>query len=62
MRTEVRVVGALAVASWLIAVVALIDWLSGNPTAPTGIATFAATGSLFTWLAIYLHKSDKEQP
>ncbi|WP_158838967.1 hypothetical protein [Streptomyces sp. NRRL S-1022] len=62
MRAEVRVLGFLAAASWLVAAVAFIDWLNGNPSAPTGIATFVVTGALFTGLAIYLHRSDQEKP
>lgn len=56
MRTEARVLGALAAASWLIATAALIDWLSGNPTAPSGIAAFSLAGVLLTLLAIRAHR------
>lgn len=60
MKWEVRACGALAAISWLLAIVALIDWLGGNPTAPNGIVTFVVTGALFTWAAFYLHQVDKE--
>jgi Flp pilus assembly protein TadB len=60
MKWEVRAFGAVAAISWLLAIVALIDWLGGNPTAPTGIITFVVTGAVFTWGALYLRRADKE--
>jgi hypothetical protein len=60
MKWEVRACGTLAAISWLLAIVALIDWLGGNHTAPTGIITFVVTGALFTWAALYLRRVDKE--
>jgi hypothetical protein len=54
LKAEVRVLAALAAASWMIAVVATIDWIGGNPTAPTGVITFVLAGVVLTWAALYL--------
>jgi hypothetical protein len=58
MTAETRVCTFLAATSWLVAVVALIDWALGNSTAPAGIVTFALVGAVLTLVAVTLRKQD----